>query len=186
MKKFLLFLTFCIGIICGFITDIFLPPIREVPENTADNNTVLANMDVNNILVKKAMRKMYLRHDDINVRTYNISLGKQPKGAKTHQGDNKTPEGEYHIVSHNPNSAYHLSLKISYPTREQREYAEKNGYSAGGDIMIHGFPNKAPDFIFTRIHKKFDWTAGCIAVTDQEIEEIFELVKDGTPITIEP
>lgn len=141
---------------------------------------------VDNILVRKARRQMLLRQGEEVVRAYNISLGRNPVGAKMKEGDNKTPEGKYYIVSHNPNSAYHLSLKISYPTESQRQIAHKNGYSAGGDIMVHGFPNKAPNFLFAAVHRMRDWTAGCIAVTNSEIEQIYRLVKDGTPIVIEP
>ena len=142
--------------------------------------------DVDNILVEKANRKMYLRHGEEVIRQYNISLGRQPVGAKLKSGDNKTPEGSYHIVSHNPHSKFHLSLKISYPNKQQIEAAAKGNYFPGGDIMIHGFPNAVPNFVFNIRHKTSDWTAGCIAVTDNEIEEIYKLVKDGTPITINP
>lgn len=142
--------------------------------------------DIDNILVEKNNRKMYLRHGENVVKEYKISLGRQPVGAKVKSGDNKTPEGTYYIVNHNPHSKFHLSLKISYPNQEQIRAAKEGNYSAGGDIMIHGFPNAAPNFIFNIRHKTSDWTAGCIAVTDDEIEEIYKLVKDGTPITINP
>ena len=120
------------------------------------------------------------------IKTYNISLGRNPVGAKVKSGDNKTPEGAYYIVSHNPHSKFHLSLRISYPNSAQIKAAEDGNYSAGGDIMIHGFPNKVPAAVFNLFHKFKDWTAGCIAVTNTEIEEIYNLVKDGTPITIKP
>ncbi|MBR1825657.1 MAG: L,D-transpeptidase family protein [Alphaproteobacteria bacterium] len=154
------------------------------------SNTVLSDVTQNiqpadRILVQKSARKMFLYSGDEVVREYTIRLGGNPTGAKTREGDNRTPEGDYTIVSHNPKSAYHLSLRISYPTQEQRAEAQKNGYSAGGDIMIHGYPNKAPAFIFRFIHARRDWTAGCIAVTNKEIEEIYKLVPDGTPIRIE-
>jgi len=142
--------------------------------------------DADRILVEKAKRRMYLLHENKIIKTYKISLGSDPVGAKVREGDNKTPEGDYRIVSHNPRSSYHLSLKISYPDREQIKAAEKGNYSAGGDIMIHGFPNKIPDFIFSQWHESHDWTQGCIAVTNEEIEEIYRLVRDGTPITIRP
>ena len=142
--------------------------------------------DIDNILVEKANRKIYLRNGEDVIRTYKISLGKNPVGAKVKSGDNKTPEGNYYISRHNPKSAYHLSLKISYPNAEQTKAAEEGNYSAGGDIMIHGFPNKIPALVFKFWHKYMDWTAGCIAVTNDEIEEIYNLVKDGTPITIKP
>ncbi len=142
--------------------------------------------DIDNILVQKSARKMYLRQGDSVIKEYNIRLGKNPVGTKLRQGDSKTPEGYYKIVAHKPDSAFHRALRISYPTEEQLKTAKENGYSAGGDIMIHGYPNRAPNFIFNWVHKFKDWTAGCIAVTDAEIEEIYSLVKDGTTIHIEP
>ena len=144
------------------------------------------DMTVTSIKVNKSARKMYLLNGDDIVREYTIRLGGNPVGTKIKEGDNRTPEGEYFIVSHNPHSSYHLSLKISYPTPEQTAAATKNHYSAGGDIMIHGYPNKVPTKIFKWIHKFKDWTAGCIAVTNDEIEEIYALVPDNTPILIEP
>ena len=141
---------------------------------------------IDNILVEKANRKMHLRQGDEIVKTYKISLGKNPVGAKVKSGDNKTPEGKYFIAKHNPKSAFHLSLKISYPNEEQIKAAKDGGFDPDGDIMIHGYPNKVPAFLFKFWHKWKDWTAGCIAVTNDEIEEIYDAVKDGTPITIKP
>ena len=146
----------------------------------------MITQNIDNILVEKANRKMYLRHGNEIVRTYKISLGKDPIGAKVKSGDNKTPEGIYTIEKHNPKSAFHLSLKISYPNEDQVKTAKDGGYDPGGDIMIHGYPNKIPAFLFKFWHRWKDWTAGCIAVTNDEIEEIYDIVKDGTPITILP
>ena len=126
----------------------------------------------NNIVVEKSARKMYLKYNDKILYKYNISLGSDPQGAKSKEGDGKTPEGTYIISAHNPQSAYPLSLRISYPNTEDIKRAKEQNVSAGGDIMIHGFPNKAPAFIFQFIHKYTDWTAGCIAVTNKEIEQI--------------
>ena len=155
-----------------------------LPEDKTQQTETTETID--NILVEKSKRKMHLRNGDKIIKTYKISLGKNPEGAKVKSGDNKTPEGDYYIVSHNPHSAYHLSLKISYPNEEQIQKAKQGNYSAGGDIMIHGFPNKSFAFIFNAWHKSHDWTAGCIAVTNDEIEEIYDWVKDGTHITILP
>ena len=141
---------------------------------------------IDNILVEKANRKMYLLKGDVVVKSYRISLGKNPVGAKVKSGDNKTPEGNYTIEKHNPKSIFHLSLRISYPNEEQIKAAKEGNYEPGGDIMIHGYPNKVPAFLFKYWHKWKDWTAGCIAVTNDEIEEIYATVKDGTPITILP
>ena len=141
---------------------------------------------IDNILVEKAKRQMHLRNGENIVKTYRISLGKNPVGAKVKSGDNKTPEGDYTIVLHNPKSKFHLSLRISYPNAEQVKAAKVGNYEPGGDIMIHGYPNKVPAFLFKFWHRWKDWTAGCIAVTNDEIEEIYDAVKDGTPITIKP
>ncbi len=165
MKKIFLFL-FCI-VFC-------------IPTTGALNNKI------DHIVVKKTQRQMYLKNGDSIIKQYRIALGGNPIGSKQKEGDQKTPEGKYYIEFHNPKSSYHLSLRISYPNAEQKEWATKNNYSAGGDIMIHGYPNWAPNVLFDYIHKNFDWTDGCIAVTNSEITEIYNLVKDGTPIEIYP
>ena len=152
----------------------------------AVNGFAADKIEINNILVIKSERVLYLRNNNDIMKKYKISLGKQPIGAKEREGDMKTPEGNYFIEWHNPNSKFHLSLKISYPNDEQKEQAKIKGYSAGDFIMIHGYPNYTWDFAFDFIHKSSDWTDGCIAVNNEEIEEIYKLVKDGTPITILP
>ena len=137
------------------------------------------------ILVEKKLRKMYLIKDGKIIREYKISLGANPIGAKQQENDGKTPEGQYVIEMRNIKSKFHRALKISYPNETDKQWAKEHNVSAGGDIMIHGFPNKVPNFLFKNIHKS-DWTRGCIAVTDRQIEEIWDLVKDGTPIEIRP
>ncbi|MBR1398563.1 MAG: L,D-transpeptidase family protein [Alphaproteobacteria bacterium] len=138
-----------------------------------------------NIVVEKKQRKMHLMKKGAVLKEYKISLGSNPVGAKQQENDGKTPEGLYYIESHNHKSKFHLSLKISYPNEDDKKWAKKHNVSAGGDIMIHGFPNWVPDFLFNHFHKS-DWTRGCIAVTNEQIEEIWKLVKDGTPIKIMP
>lgn len=140
---------------------------------------------IDNILVEKSIRKMYLRHGDEVVHAYHISLGPHPEGHKEKEGDGRTPEGKYIISARNSHSKFHLSLRVSYPNAEDKIKAEKKKVSPGGDIMIHGTPNGIPSFIFKYFRKK-DWTAGCIAVTNDEIEEIWDLVSIGTPIEIKP
>ena len=146
----------------------------------------MSSTPIDNILVEKAKRQMHLRSGETVVKTYRISLGKNPVGAKLKSGDNKTPEGDYTIVLHNPKSKFHLSLKISYPNAEQIKAAKVGSYNPGGDIMIHGTPNRYPAFLFNFWHRFQDWTAGCIAVTNREIEEIYDAVQDGTPVKILP
>ena len=118
------------------------------------------------------------------LKTYKIALGGEPVGAKTMQGDHRTPEGDYVINSRNTHSQFHRSLHISYPNAADRERARKLGVAPGGDVYIHGLPN-GYGFIGAA-HRARDWTDGCIAVTDQEIEEIWKLVDDGTPVEIRP
>lgn len=134
--------------------------------------------EVTRILVFKEKRAMYLMHHDEVLKSYDISLGFAPEGHKQFRGDGKTPEGTYVIDRRNPNSEFHLSVGISYPNPADRAFASSRGKSPGGDIFIHGGPNKrgAPP----------DWTAGCIAVKDREMEDVYAMVKDGTVITIYP
>lgn len=147
---------------------------------------IASQAEINNILVEKEARKLYLRHDTTNIKEYDIALGSNPIGHKEKEGDGKTPEGKYTISARNHKSAYHLALRVSYPNNADIMNAKAGNYSPGGDIMIHGYPNYAPNALFNFIHKNYDWTAGCIAVTDSEIEEIWKLVPNGTPIEIKP
>jgi murein L,D-transpeptidase YafK len=135
--------------------------------------------EVTRIEVLKADRRMYLMHGETVLRSYDIALGREPVGQKRREGDGRTPEGSYVIDRRNPRSAFHLSLGISYPTVSQRRVAREAGLSPGGDIFIHGRAGKHRG-------RGPDWTEGCIAVTDREIEEIYAMVRVGTPITIRP
>lgn len=134
--------------------------------------------EVTQIIVSKSDRKMYLMHNDKVLKDYRIGLGFAPEGHKQFEGDGKTPEGTYFISHRNPKSEFHLSLGISYPNNADRAFAAAHGKPTGGDIFIHGGPKK-------RVTKR-DWTAGCIAVTDKQIEVIYSMVKPGTPIHILP
>jgi murein L,D-transpeptidase YafK len=134
------------------------------------------------ILVIKSKRQMHLLREGKILKSYQISLGPNSRGHKQRQGDKKTPEGRYKICGRNPNSHYHKSLRISYPNAQDREQAKKRGVDPGGDIMIHGLGKK---FGFLgKSHTLHDWTLGCIAVTNQEIEEIWKMVDVGTEISI--
>lgn len=136
------------------------------------------------IVVHKAERELLLVAEGKTLKRYRIALGGHPRGHKTQEGDRRTPEGAYRIAGRNPRSAYHLSLRISYPNEDDRMQAARRGVSPGGDIMIHGLPNGFG--WIGRLHRWVDWTAGCIAVTDSEIEEIWRSVPDGTPVEIKP
>lgn len=127
--------------------------------------------------VDKSERRMELLRDGKVIRRYKIRLGDAPIGHKRQQGDEKTPEGDYRISGRNPNSRFHLSLRVSYPNEADRKQARTRRVDPGGDIFIHG-GNVAT--------YPFDWTDGCIAVSDREIEEIWSLVPTGTPIRIDP
>jgi L,D-peptidoglycan transpeptidase YkuD (ErfK/YbiS/YcfS/YnhG family) len=136
------------------------------------------------ILIEKKDRLLMLLSRGKVLKTYKIALGSKPNGPKERRGDNKTPEGTYVIDSRNKDSRYHMSLHISYPNEKDKKRAKELGVSPGGDIMIHGLKNS-----FSWLgddHTEVDWTKGCIAVTDEEIEEIAKLVPNGTIVEIRP
>ena len=136
------------------------------------------------VIIEKSKREMTLYRDGAMVRSYRIALGFTPIGDKLHQGDGKTPEGRFRINFKNPNSQFHLSLKISYPDAKDRAAAHARGDNPGGDIFIHGTPGmRTPYPANARIR---DWTHGCIAVTENEIEEIWKLVPVGVAVEIKP
>ena len=136
------------------------------------------------ILIEKKERRLTLISKGEVLKTYKIALGGNPDGPKERKGDNKTPEGTYIIDSRNKDSRYHRSLHISYPNEKDKRRAKELGVSPGGDIMIHGIKN---DFSWVGdFHTEVDWTKGCIAVTDEEIEEIEKLAPNGTTVEIRP
>lgn len=134
------------------------------------------------VLVDKSERRLELRRDGRIIRNYTIALGGNPIGPKRQEGDGKTPEGDYVVDFRKADSAFHLSLHISYPNAADEAESARLGVPTGGAIFIHGLPNAYP---FEKA-PKVDWTQGCIAVDNDEIEEIWRLVPDGTPITIAP
>ena len=136
------------------------------------------------IVVEKGVRKLSLFYKGVQVRAYGVALGRNPIGDKVSQGDGRTPEGVFRIESRNSNSKYHLALRISYPDVVHQMRSEALGMTAGGDIMIHGLPRGYEQA--GAAHRDNNWTEGCVAVTNQEIEEIWRMVKDGTPIEIKP
>jgi murein L,D-transpeptidase YafK len=134
------------------------------------------------VVVLKSDRRLQLYEGDTLLQEYSVSLGFSPVGQKQIEGDGKTPEGSYFIDKRNPNSQYHLSLHVSYPTAEQTQQAIAMGVNPGGLIMIHGIRNGLG--VLGRLHLLIDWTAGCIAVSNDEIEEIWRVVPNGTPVEI--
>jgi len=134
--------------------------------------------EVTRIVVHKSARRMYLLHHDEVLEGYDVELGFAPEGHKTTEGDGRTPEGRYFIDRRNPDSAYFLSIGISYPNENDREQARERGVSPGGDIFIHGTTRP--------FRRQDDWTVGCIAVTNREMRQIYAMVGDGTVIDIYP
>jgi len=135
--------------------------------------------EVTFVVVNKEARKMYLFHHDEVLKEYNIDLGFAPSGPKRVEGDGKTPEGLYTIDRRNPNSKFHLSLGISYPNAQDIARARRLGKSPGGDIFIHGRPTPLK-------RDDNDWTWGCIAVKNRQMETVYAMVRNGTPIQINP
>lgn len=136
------------------------------------------------VLVKKSERRLYLLRDDKVFREYRIALGDSPEGHKQQEGDEKTPEGEYLLDWRNADSVAYKSLHVSYPNAHDREQARKRGVSPGGSIMVHGTMNGYESL--GPMLQQMDWTDGCIAVLNHEMDEIWRSVRNGTPIRIEP
>lgn len=134
------------------------------------------------IVVEKARRRLTLYDGSIAIRSYPISLGWNPKGPKQREGDRRTPEGTYRITEHKRDSAYFRALRISYPEERDLRQAARSGVNAGSDIMVHGIRNGL-GFV-GRAQRSYDWTAGCIAVTDPEMAEIFRVTQKGATIEI--
>jgi len=134
------------------------------------------------VLILKKDHLLELMRAGKVIHTYKVALGQGGLAPKQRQGDGRTPEGHYTIDARNSASEYHLSLHISYPNADDRKRAARLGVAPGGDIMIHGLPN-GKGYVGPA-HRLFDWTLGCVAVTDQEIEEIWKLVPVGTPVEI--
>jgi murein L,D-transpeptidase YafK len=140
--------------------------------------------DADSIVLDKSDRTLTMFSRGVQVKQYDVALGKNPVGDKVRRGDGRTPEGLYFIEGRNPGSKYHLSLRISYPSADDRTSAARRGFTPGGDIMIHGLP---PAFATVgALHRQQDWTEGCVAVTNAEIEEIWRAVPNGAKILIRP
>ncbi len=135
--------------------------------------------EVTRLRIHKEERLLFLDGTDGVLANFSIGLGFAPVGHKQFEGDGRTPEGSYVIDRRNPNSAFHLSIGISYPNEEDIAFAESQDRSPGGDIFIHGGPRRGIDPRNVR-----DWTAGCISITDLQIERVYAMVQDGTPIDL--
>lgn len=141
-------------------------------------------LQVDRVVVLKKARSLQLLSRGKVVKTFKVALGGDPVGPKTRQGDHKTPEGVYVLDFRNAHSQYYKSIHISYPNEHDRAEARKRGVSTGGDVFVHGLPNGYG--AVGAAHRLKDWTDGCVAVTDEEMDEIWGLVSDGTPIDIKP
>ena len=163
------------------MTRSWISPLAACAALTLSVSAAAQDGAVDFVRVDKSDRTLTLYAEGQVVRTYTgIQLGDEPFGAKRFQGDERTPEGRYTIDYGNPSSAYHLSLHISYPDAADRAYARAQGRSAGGDLLIHGQPTGR------EVRIEGDWTDGCIALSDAEIEDVWSLVGDGTAIEIVP
>lgn len=149
-------------------------PMAPLPEGTSADRVV----------VKKGARRLALYDGQDLLREYRVALGGNPLGHKQREGDERTPEGHYVLDFRKADSSFHLALHISYPSGADTQAARDQGVSPGGQIMVHGIRNGLG--LLGRAHALVDWTDGCIAVTNREIEEIWRVVPDGTPILIEP
>ncbi len=168
-----------IGLVAGGLV-LSAAPLGAGPSPEGDGSAGSAPK-ITRLVIVKHRRRLYLLSGEKVVRRYSIDLGFAPRGDKKVEGDGRTPEGRYVIDRKNPDSRYHLSLGISYPNARDRAEAARLGKSPGGDIFIHGRP-----FLIRLLKGRRDWTAGCIAVSNREIEEIYRLVEIGTPIDIYP
>lgn len=152
----------------------YLFPEQKLPEN----------IKIDSLVVIKSKRQLIAYSDGQIIKTYKISLGKNPLGTKQSEGDKRTPEGTYIIDTKNPNSGFHKNLGISYPNNQDIEKHKGMKNPIGGDIKIHGLKNGL-GFI-SKFQRWFDWTAGCIALTNKEIDELYKAVPVGTLIEIKP
>ncbi|SIT03800.1 L,D-transpeptidase family protein [Paracoccus saliphilus] len=169
-----------VALICA-IWVALLPQRPTTPDRLPSDQTTLTG-PVDRILIEKSARKMTAFRDGAALKTYRIALGFAPEGDKSQQGDGKTPEGIFRIDRRNDASAYHLSLGIDYPQAEDRARAAAEDIDPGGDIFIHGQPNQLPRGILL----PGDWTAGCIAISNAEIGELFAATAIGTEVEIRP
>ena len=157
-------------------------PVQAGPSDVA----MLTPLKADRLVVLKGERRLVLMRGDRGLKVYRVALGRYPTGHKTRKGDAKTPEGTYTVDYRldSDRSKFYRALHISYPNQQDRENARRLGVDPGGQIMIHGLPTK---WSAKEVgHPKLDWTQGCIALTNREMDEVWDLVADGTQIEIHP
>ena len=169
---------FIVNMVISIFLSSFLIGCLYAGKHSADTS----NIAVDKVLILKEKHKLFLFFKDKIVREYHVALGKSPKGKKTMQGDRKTPEGNYTLDFKKADSSYYRAIHISYPSAKDKENAKKLGINPGGAIMLHGQPNGWGWLSFIR--QRFNWTSGCIAVSNRDMDEIWRLIKPGTPIEI--
>ena len=158
--------------------------LGAAPPSAGADIASLTTLKADRVVVLKGERKLVLMRGKQVLRVYRVALGRNATGHKIKAGDNRTPEGDYVLDSRLKDSQFYRALHISYPNWYDRSRAEFLGVPPGGAIMIHGLPNDVPrDFVG---HPRIDWTNGCIAVTNREMDEIWAMVEDGTAINIYP
>ena len=162
----------------------FLSAVLLLTTYASGGGALPSNALADKVLVKKRERTLTLLNHGKVIKTYKVALGGNPEGPKTQQGDHRTPEGLYTLDRRNQHSQFYRSIHLSYPNAQDSSRAHKLGVSPGGDIMLHGLPN-GYGWIGSG-HRSRDWTDGCIAVTNEEMDEIWRAVPDGTPIEIVP
>ncbi len=167
-------ISYFVVFVAVIITAYYFWPMQKLPAGT----------HIDSLVVLKSERRLLAYSNGKLMKTYTISLGKSPIGHKVFEGDMKTPEGLYTINAKNPNSGYHKNLGVSYPNDLDRAIAARIGKSPGGDIKIHGIRNGRG--YIGKFHRWADWTHGCIAVTDEEIDELYNVVGIGATIQIKP
>lgn len=165
----------------GLISVSAITYAKSSTKNTAQR-TILTDVTIDKVFVDKSERVLKLLSDDKVIKTYHIALGDSPAGHKRQQGDERTPTGSYKLDYKNEKSSYYRSIHVSYPNASDKAQARKRGVSPGGDIMIHGQKNGFGHL--AALTQKRDWTDGCIAVTDGEMDEIMSVYKAGMLIEI--
>ena len=146
--------------------------------------SVYSEQKADSVLVVKSEAKLYLLNNGLTFASFPVAFGSNPRGHKKEQGDGRTPEGSYILDYKNAKSAFYKSIHISYPNTEDRKDAQRRGVDPGGDIMIHGQKNGYGRYAF--VTQFFNWTNGCIALSDRDMETVWKAIDPGTPIEIRP
>jgi murein L,D-transpeptidase YafK len=172
------------GIFKTFLAAFLVTSVQSGVAVSGTQVAYLMSAKADRVVVLKTERKMILMQGDLVLRVYRVALGRYPMGHKLREGDSRTPEGLYTLDFKLEDSDFYKAIRVSYPNERDIFYARQHGVDPGGKIMIHGLPN---DLTAARVgHPVIDWTQGCIAVTNSEMDEIWSMVDSGTPIEIHP